>query len=177
MPNPIPNDDTHIGYLSNPSGLKKASGDSSSGVDAATLNAVAANLVVNGMIDLSALRMLESNTLSKLNVDNTASLKSGKGEQGRSEKISELALGVSSTNFPSMKVDSLGDIMFELMVLMIQSTTERRQLEREMRTTLTVAQVDQSKEIAKDIMKKMEMDVGQMKMEAWGQFAIAATGA
>jgi hypothetical protein len=26
-------------------------------------------------------------------------------------------------------------------------------------------------------MKKMEMDVGQMKMEAWGQFAIAATGA
>ncbi|MDR1366743.1 MAG: hypothetical protein LBJ13_02425 [Puniceicoccales bacterium] len=165
-------DDTHVKNVANPSGLKKASGDSASGMDAATMKAVAENLVVNGMIDLSAIQMIERSTLSHLNNNNIVSVGGNQRNEKRSEKINELALGMNSTNFQSSKTDSLGDMMCELMVLMIQSTTERRQIEREMRTVLTIAQMDQSKEIAEKIMEKMHMEVDQIKDQAITQAVV-----
>ncbi|MDR2806685.1 MAG: hypothetical protein LBB11_00825 [Puniceicoccales bacterium] len=174
---PISPDDTHIKNVANPSGLKKASGDSSAGVDAATLNAVLANLVANGMIDLSAIQMMERSSLSHLNNNNITSLSESKKTEKRSEKINELALGMNTSQFQSARVNSLGDIMCELMVLMIQSTSERRQMEREMQTILVVAQMNQSNQLAEEILKKMELDVAQIKTEAWGQVALAVGSA
>ncbi|MDR0418321.1 MAG: hypothetical protein LBH08_02720 [Puniceicoccales bacterium] len=173
----ISTDDTHVKNIANPSGLKKASGDSASGMDAPTMKAVAENLVINGMIDLSAIQMIERSTLSHLNNNSIASLGGTQRNEKRSEKINELALGINSTNFQSSKTDSLGDMMCELMVLMIQSTIERRQMEREMRTVLAVAQIDQSKEIAEKIMQKMQMEVDQIKEQAITQAVITSVSA
>jgi hypothetical protein len=170
---PISADDTHMANVANPSGAKRASGDSSAGVDAATLKAVAENLIVNGMIDLSVIQMIERSTLSHLNNNNITSVSGTQRSEKRSEKINELALGMDASKFESSRVDSLGDIMCELMVLMIQSTSERRQMERELRSVLAVAQVDQSKAIAEEIKEKMDIDVGRIKTSAWTQFAIS----
>ncbi|MDR1590605.1 MAG: hypothetical protein LBR92_01230 [Puniceicoccales bacterium] len=167
-------DDTHMGKVANPSGVKRASGDSSAGVDAATLKAVGENLVVNGMIDLTAIQMIERSTISHLNRNGMEAVGGTQRNEKRSEKINELALGMNATNFESAKVNSLGDIMCELMVLMIQSTSERREMEREMKTVLTVAQVEQSKSLAEDIKAKMEIEVERIETSAWVQFGVAA---
>jgi hypothetical protein len=166
-------DDTHLGSTSNPTGLKKASGDSSAGVDAATLKAVAESLVVNGMIDLSAIQMIERSTLSHLNDNKVTSLSGAQSREKRSEKINELTSGIKTPNFESTQINSLGDIMCELMVSMIQSTSERRQIERELRTILAVAQKEQSKQLAEEVMKKMEVEIEQKKKAMWGEFAIS----
>jgi hypothetical protein len=176
MTAPISGDDTHMVHVANPSGAKKASGDSSAGVDAATLKAVSENLVVNGMIDLSAIQMIERSTLSHLNDSKISAVGGTQRSERRSEKINELALGMDVSNFKSSKTDSLGDLMCELMVLMIQSTSERREMEREMRSVLSVAQIDQSKQIAEAMSQKMDIDVGRMKTSAWTQFAISTVG-
>ncbi|MDR2628606.1 MAG: hypothetical protein LBC30_01265 [Puniceicoccales bacterium] len=170
-------DDTHIKNVANPSGLKKVSGDSASGMDAPTMKAVAENLVINGMVDLSAIQMAERSTLSHLNNNNITSIGGNQRNEKRSEKINELALGMNASNFQSSKMSSLGDIMCELMVLMIQSTSERRQIEREMRTVLTAAQMDQSKEIAEKIMEKMQLEVDQIKEKAMSQVIVATVSA
>jgi hypothetical protein len=170
-------DDTHLGKVANPSGVKRASGDSSAGVDAATLKAVGENLVVNGMIDLTAIQLIERSTVSHLNRNGMEAVGGVQRNEKRAEKINELALGMDTTNFESTKTNSLGDLMCELMVLMIQSTSDRRELERELRTVLTVAQLDQSKELGEEIKKKMEIDVGRVKTSAWVQFGVAMGGA
>ena len=170
---PISTDDTHIKNVGNPSGLKKASGDSSSGVDAATINAVAMNLVVNGMVDLSAIQMIERSTQSHLNNTNLTSVSATQKTEQRSQKINELALGMQSGNFQSTKVDSLGDLMCELMVLMIQSTSERRKMEREERTLLVSARMSQAEEIAKLTLEKMEIDVERSRDAAIGNVVAA----
>ena len=169
----ISTDDTHIKNVGNPSGLKKASGDSSSGVDAATINAVAMNLVVNGMVDLSAIQMIERSTQSHLNNTNLTSVSATQKTEQRSQKINELALGMQSGNFKSTKVDSLGDLMCELMVLMIQSTSERRKMEREERTLLVSASKEQAEVIAKEILEKMNIDVERSRNTAIGNAAVA----
>ncbi|MDR2812339.1 MAG: hypothetical protein LBB05_00895 [Puniceicoccales bacterium] len=169
----IPGDDTHMSHVANPSGTKKASGDSSAGVDAATLKAVGENLVINGMIDLSAIQMIERSTLSHLNNNSMSAVGGTQRSEKRSEKINELALGMDTSKFQSSKVDSLGDIMCELMVLMIQSTSERRQMEREFRSVLSVAQIDQSNKIAEEMKEKMKIDVERIKTSAWTQFAVS----
>jgi hypothetical protein len=176
MTTPISGDDTHMAHVANPSGAKKASGDSSAGVDAATLKAVAENLVVNGMIDLSAIQMIERSTLSHLNSNSITAVGGTQRSEKRSEKINELALGMDTSKFESSKVDSLGDIMCELMVLMIQSTTERRQIEREFRSVLSVAQLDQSEKIAEEMREKMKVDISKIKTSAWSQFAVSMAG-
>jgi hypothetical protein len=176
MTTPISGDDTHIAHVANPSGAKKASGDSSAGVDAATLKAVAENLVINGMIDLSAIQMIERSTLSHLNDNKITAVGGMQRSEKRSEKINELALGMDASKFESSKIDSLGDIMCELMVLMIQSTSERRQIERELSSVLSVAQVEQSNQIAEAMREKMEIDVGRIKISAWTQFAVSMAG-
>jgi hypothetical protein len=176
MTAPISGDDTHMTHVANPSGLKKASGDSSAGVDAATLKAVAENLVVNGMIDLSTIQMIERRTLSHLNNNSMTAVGGTQRSEKRSEKINELALGMDTSKFESSKVNSLGDIMCELMVLMIQSTTERRQMERELRSVLAIAQVDQSNKMAEKVREKMKIDVSQIRTSAWAQFAMSMAG-
>jgi hypothetical protein len=170
-------DVTHMGYAANPTGLKKASGDSSAGVDAATLKAVAENLVVNGMIDLSTIRMIENNTQSHLNDDRVSALSGSRSDEKRSEKINELALGLGGGKMEAMKTNSLGDMMCELMILMIQSTSDRRQIEREMRSLLAVAALDQSKKVKEEILKKTEVNVQMIRTQAWGEFAISMGGA
>jgi hypothetical protein len=174
MTTPISGDDTHMASVANPSGAKKASGDSSAGVDAATLKAVAENLVVNGMIDLSAIQMIERSTLSHLNDNKITSVGGTQRSEKRSEKINELALGMDASKFESSKTNSLGDLMCELMVMMIQSTSERRQMEREFRTVLTVAQADQSKQIAEETKEKMEIDIRQVETAAITKLVVAS---
>jgi membrane-associated protease RseP (regulator of RpoE activity) len=170
-------DTTQIKNVANPSGLKKASGDSAAGMDPATVKAVAENLVVNGMIDLSAIQMIERSTLSHLNNNNITSVSSSQKVDKRSEKIQELALGMKTSNFDHSKTNSLGDMMCELMVLMIQSTSDRRQMEREMQAVLSVAQLTQSKEIAEKIMQKMQIEVEQMKDQALTQAITSSVSA
>jgi hypothetical protein len=169
----IGGDETHLGSVANPTGLKKASGDSSAGVDAATLKAVAENLVVNGMIDLSAIQMIERNTQSHLKDDRISALSGTRGDEKRSEKVNELAFGLSGGGKDMLQTDSLGDMMCALMVLMIQSTSDRRQIEREMRSILAVAVLAQSKQLKDEILQKMEVNVQKIKTQAWGEFALS----
>jgi hypothetical protein len=169
-------DETHLGSAANPTGLKKASGDSSAGMDAATLKAVAENLVVNGMIDLSAIQVIERNTQSHLKDDRISALSGSRGNEKRSEKINELAFGLSGDGMDALRTDSLGDMMCALMILMIQSTSDRRQIEREMRSLLAVAALEQSKQLKEEILQKTEANVQQIKTQAWGEFAVAVGG-
>jgi hypothetical protein len=169
----VSGDETHLGSVANPTGLKKASGDSSAGVDAATLKAVAENLVVNGMIDLSAIQMIERNTQSHLKDDRISALSGTRSSEKRSEKINELAFGLSGGGMDALRTDSLGDMMCALMILMIQSTSDRRQIEREMRSLLAVAVVEQSKQLKEEILQKMEVNVQKIKTQAWGEFALS----
>jgi hypothetical protein len=129
------------------------------------------------MIDLSAIQMIERSTLSHLNSNQINAVGGNQRDEKRSEKINELAFGMNSSNFQSSKTDSLGDMMCELMLLMIQSTSERRQMEREMRTVLTIAQKDQSKEIAEELMQKMQMEVDQIKGQAIAKVVVAGVSA
>jgi hypothetical protein len=172
----IGGDETHLGQVANPTGLKKASGDSSAGVDAATLKAVSENLVVNGMIDLSAIQVMESNTQSHLKDDRISALSGPRSETRRSENIGELAFGLAGGGKDVLRTDSLGDMMCALMVLMIQATSERRQIEREMRSLLAVAVLAQSKQLKEEVLKKMEVNVKMIKTQAWGEFAISMGG-
>jgi hypothetical protein len=166
-------DETHLGSVANPTGLKKASGDSSAGVDAATLKAVAENLVVNGMIDFSAIQIIERNTQSHLKDDRISALSGSRNDAKRSEQLNELALGLNGEGKDALQTNSLGDMMCALMVLMIQSTSDRRQIEREMRSILAVAVMAQSKQLKEEILQKMEVNVQTIKTQAWGEFALA----
>ncbi|MDE6576074.1 MAG: hypothetical protein K2L24_01600, partial [Opitutales bacterium] len=126
--------DTHIPKNSNPSGVKRASGDNASGMDAATLNAVAMNLGANMTLDSITIQATVDRTAqSHLNNTNITSISAAQKIEKRSEKLNELAFGMKGKDFQSTKVNSLGDLMCEMMILMIQSTSERRKMEREMR--------------------------------------------
>lgn len=165
-------DDTHMRNTVNVSQLKRASGDSASGVDSATLNAVSAQMAVDGVMNMMAMPpVLDPTTQSNIASDKITSVSASKKLDQRADKINELALGLQGRSGGPDKVNSLGDMMCELMLVMIQSTSERRKMEREMRTLLVTANVDTSKEIAQDILEKSKHDVNQMKMDAWMSFA------
>lgn len=167
--------DTYVPKNSNPSGLKRASGDNASGMDAATLNAVAMNIGANVVLDSITIHAtVDKAAQSHLNNTNITSISAAQKVEKRSEKINELAFGMQGKNFQSTKVNSLGDMMCELMILMIQSTSERRKMEREMRTLLVVSNLDQSKKIAEEIMEKAEAEIKQQKESAI--FQVAAAG-
>lgn len=158
---------TYVPKNSNPSGVKRASGDNASGMDAATLNAVAMNIGANIVLDSITIHAtVDKAAQSHLNNTNITSISAAQKVEKRSEKINELAFGMQGKNFQSTKVNSLGDMMCELMILMIQSTSERRKMEREMRTLLVVSNLDQSKEIAEKIIQKAEAEIEQKKESA-----------
>jgi hypothetical protein len=159
--------------VGNPTQTKKASGDSSSGFDAATTKALGENIAINGLIYYWMPPTVDRSEQSHLNNNQITSLSAAKGVEMRSEKINELALGLDAGKFKSSRTNSLGDMMCELMLLMIQSTSERRQTEREMGTILAVSRMVQSERLGKEIMEKMEMEVEQIKKAAWGQLAIS----
>lgn len=170
-------DDTHMRSAVNVSQLKRASGDNASGVDAATENAVAAQMAADGILNPMILPpTFDPATQSNIASDKITSVSASKKLDQRSEKIFELALGLQGKGGAPDKVNSLGDMMCELMLVMIQSTTERRKMEREMRTLLVTASVDMAEQIAKDTLEKMKHDVDQIKESAWGQVAASVAG-
>jgi hypothetical protein len=166
-------DPTHVRNVADPSRTKRASGDSGSGFDAATTKALGENIAVNGLLYYWMPPTVDRADQSHLNNDRVTSLSAAKGVERRSERINELAFGLDSGKFQSSRANSLGDMMCELMLLMIQSTSERRQTEREMGVVMAAAQVVQSEKIAKEILGKAKVEVDQIKKSAWIQLGIS----
>jgi hypothetical protein len=166
-------DPTHVRSVGDPTRTKRASGDNGSGFDAATTKALGENIAVNGLLYYWMPPTIDRTTQSHLNNDQVTSLSAAKGVERRSEQINELAFGLDAGKFKSSRTNSLGDMMCELMLLMIQSSSERRQTEREMGAILGAAQVVQTERIAKEIMEKTKAKVKQIEKSAWGQLAIS----
>ena len=174
------NDYTKMYDSLNPTGLKTSSGDSSAGVDVAMLKAIAEIVGANYMSNLQVLQSLPNadNTDQKVRdaIEKAPAANEGKGAQKRSEFINEVALGmhVAQSKGPD-RTNSLGDILCELMVLLIKSSTERRQIERELGTALVLANVERSKDTA--ILEKAKLQIKQAKFSAWFQFGVAVLNA
>lgn len=174
------NDFTKMYDSLNPTGLKTSSGESSAGVDVAMLKAIGELVGANYMANLQVLQSLPNadNTDQKVRdaIEKSPAVNESKGAQKRSEFINEVALGMHVANAKGPdRTTSLGDILCELMVLLIQSSTERRQIERELGTMLVLANVERSKDTA--ILQKAKLQIKQATFSAWMQFGVAVLNA
>jgi hypothetical protein len=169
----VSNDATHVRGVGDPSGTKKASGDSGSGFDAATTKALGENIALSGLVYYWMPAGVEGGVAFPFGEEGVKALGTERGMERRSERINELAFGLDAGKFQGSRTNSLGDMMCEMVLLMIQSTSERRQTEREMGVTMAAAQVVQSERIGREIMGKAAVEVSQIKKEAWGQLALS----
>lgn len=171
------NDDTRMRAVSNPSCLKRASGDSSSGVDISTLKALSEYIAVNYLPTVPLTVSFQEEDPDKIlrnSLEKSSSIDTeSRAAEKRSDLINELALNMKTGDAKGPdKMNSVGDLLCELMILMIKSTSERKLIERELGTMLVVANLERSKGTAG--LKKVAAQISAAKFNAWMNFGAVA---
>jgi hypothetical protein len=157
---------------SNTSGLKRVSGDNAAGLDAPTMNKFTETLVVDGKImDMRWLNDLNNDAKLRISIEPPSSATDAK----RSNMLNELVTGIGNMDAENLNtMTSLGSMMCKIMVLMIVSTTDQRNIERESQLELSQISFKTSQDKTAAMMKMADMVYKKMMVQAWSGLAQTA---